>query len=110
MPFKETDRSEQRKALVEAWKSGTYRVADLARQFGVSRPTVYLWIDREDTNGLMTDRSRAPRQIPHRTDPELIAEVIQLRRQHPKLGTEEAVVGLESARAGGSLAGREHGR
>jgi transposase len=91
MPFKETDRVEQREALVEAWKSETYGVTDLARQFGVSRPTVYLWIDRQDTNESLSDRSRAPHQIPHRTDAKLMAEVLRLRKQHPKWGPKKLV-------------------
>jgi len=77
MPFKETDRVEQRQALVEAWKSGTYCVADLARKFEVSRPTVYLWIGRHQANESLSDRSRAPHETPHRTDqhPELLEKV-----------------------------------
>jgi transposase InsO family protein len=102
MPFKETDRVEQREALVEAWKSGTYRVADLARQFGVSRPTVYLWIDRQNTNESLSDRSRAPHQIPHRTDPQLIAEILGLRKQHPKWGPKKLLAILREREPDGA--------
>ena len=95
MPFRETDRVEQREALVEAWKSGTYRVAELARRFGVSRPTVYLWIDRGSTSDSLSDRSRTPGHIAHRTDPQVMAEVLVLRKRHPRWGPKKLVAVLK---------------
>jgi putative transposase len=86
MPFKETDRAAERLALVEAWESGMYLVADLARQFGISRPTVYLWITRYRAGEPMEDRSRAPHEIRHHTDAEVKAAILRQRRQHPTWG------------------------
>ena len=110
MPFRESDRVEQREALVQAWKSGMYRVADLARRFGVSRPTVYLWIERQASDESLSDRSRTPHQFPHQTDPELMDEVLRLRKEHPYWGTEEAGGGAQIPRTGQGMASAEHGR
>jgi len=98
MPFKETDRMEQREALIAAWKSGMYDVSELARQFDVSRPTVYRWISRDEASESLSDRSRAPHQIPHRTDSELIAEALELRARHPKWGPKKLVAVLKDRR------------
>lgn len=95
MPFKETDRVQQREELVAAWKSGMYGVAELARQFEVSRPTAYLWIGRDQAEEPLGDRSHAARQIPHRTDAELMAKAVRLRKQHPKWGPKKLVAVLE---------------
>jgi putative transposase len=96
MPFRETDRVEQREALVHAWKSGMYRVSELARRFGVSRPTVYLWIARQASDESLSDRSRTPHQIPHRSDGEMMGEVLRLRKQHPHWGPKKLVAVLRS--------------
>lgn len=98
MPFKETDRMERRTALVAAWKSELYEIAELAREFEVSRPTVYRWIGRDKANESMSDRSRAPHEIPHRTDSDLMAEAVKLRKQHPSWGPKKLVAILRARR------------
>ena len=90
MPFKETDRAAERRALVEAWESGTYLIADLARQYGISRPTVYLWIARYRAGEPMEDRSRAPHEIRHHTSAEVKSRDSPSTPAASELGTEKA--------------------
>jgi transposase len=45
-------------------------MAQACREFGISRPTGYKWLERYEDEGLdgLHDRSRAPDNIPHKTD------------------------------------------
>ena len=52
MPFRTTDPVMERARLVAAHLDGLYSVTELADRFGVSRPTVYKWIDRYRTDGV----------------------------------------------------------
>ena len=58
-------------------------VAHVAAEMGISRPTAYKWWHRWQASGLagLVDRSSRPRHCPHRTHPELEAQIAQLRRQ-----------------------------
>jgi putative transposase len=86
MPFRETDRVKERRELVEAWESGLYNKSELARRFGVTRPTVHLWVARAEADEPLTDRSRAPHECPHRTDAEIAEELIAFRKLHRHWG------------------------
>ncbi len=73
---------ERRVELIGEWKDGESIVA-LAESYGVSRKTIYKWIDRhaaEGTAGLQ-DRSRAPRSSPQQLSEETIARVIAARQR-----------------------------
>jgi transposase InsO family protein len=63
-------------------------LAQLARQFGISRKTAYKWLDRFAAGGptALSDRSRRPRVSPARTPDTLEQLVLQLRAQHPAWG------------------------
>jgi transposase InsO family protein len=58
-------------------------VAHVAKEMGISRPTAYKWWRRWQSDGVggLSDRSSRPRSCPHRTSPELEAEIEVLRRQ-----------------------------
>ena len=58
-------------------------VAHVAAEMGISRPTAYKWWHRWQASGLagLSDRSSRPRRCPHRTHPELEAQIAQLRTQ-----------------------------
>lgn len=58
-------------------------IAQAAREFRVSRPTADKWYGRwQDGDRQLHDRSSAPSSTPHKTDPELEAEVVELRKTH----------------------------
>lgn len=71
--------------------------ADLRREYGISDKTFRKTrkrFEREGVEGL-TDRSRAPLVIPHRTSPELEAVIIVERRAHPTWGPKKIKAILE---------------
>jgi len=69
--------------MVEAVNAGT-PIRTVARQFGVSRPTVARWVARATTKRLdrvdWTDRASTPHSI-HRTPPAIEAQVLALRHE-----------------------------
>lgn len=60
----------------------------LARQYNISPTTAYKWIDRFNTHGAegLKDRSRRPLNSPRRTDGEIEASIILVRKDHPAWG------------------------
>lgn len=88
MPWKEATKMSERRELIIKWSSGLYKVAELAEEFGVSRPTVYEWIRRHDQGGesALSDRRSVPGSCPHRT-PDVIADrIVEAKHKHPFWG------------------------
>ncbi len=59
--------------------------AALCARFGISRKTGYKWVNRfrEDGELGLQERSRRPKNSPRQTPPEVVAQVLALRRQNP---------------------------
>ncbi len=91
MPWETTDAMDQKKRMIEQWQSGRYSKAELARRFGVIRTTVYEWIGRFSASGGggLAERSRAPRSQPHKTSPDVVAQIVGLRSQLPHRGAKK---------------------
>lgn len=68
MPLKTRTIVEMREEVVVQVEQG-YSISEVARLHGLSRPTVYDWVDRYRSEGRegLKDRSRAPLSCPHRT-------------------------------------------
>src|SRR5208282_611832 len=81
MAWKEVKVDQQRKSFIEAYFQEKFTLAELCRQFSISRPTAYKWINRykeEGPNGLK-ERNRAPLHQFCATDPLLIKEILNLK-------------------------------
>jgi len=91
---------EQRMMMIEAWESGVYRDVELFDHFGVSSKTGYKWIDRYKREGVegLRDRSRAPHGCPHRTPDEVVEQIIEVRRRHPRWGPKKIISVLNRRR------------
>src|SRR5436190_19036955 len=74
--------------FIEDYLSGFYTVTELSARYGISRRVAHKWISRHDAAGAvgLDDRSRAPINIPHRTDEKIAAPVIAFRRRFPHMG------------------------
>lgn len=88
MPWKETGPMDQKIQLVAAWLSGRYTKATLARRFGISRKTVYKWIDRYTRWGEagLSDCSRAPHSHPNTTSTQVVDEILRVKLRYPHWG------------------------
>ena len=88
MPWKDYLVSQQRFALVHQILLGHRSLAQVAREFGVSRKTAYKWLaryrlDRDaDHDASLVDRSRRPRRSPARCADSIESAVLDLRRQY----------------------------
>ncbi len=90
----------ERMRLIEAYRSGCYRVSELADRFHVSRPTVYKWLGRYDSGGApaLLERSHARRHQAGATPPEIEALLLDFRRAHPTWGARKAIHFFERER------------
>jgi transposase InsO family protein len=64
------------------------KLTDLCREYGISRKTGDKFRKRYEELGIagLSDQSRAPKVIPHKTSPELVELVVAERKQHPTWG------------------------
>jgi transposase InsO family protein len=87
MPWKESVAMDERVQMVCAYQSGQAK-SDLAFAYGVSRKTIYKWLNRfkhESWDGLR-ERARAPHAHPNASDPEIVRRIVELRAEHPFWG------------------------
>ena len=94
MPWKTMDVREQRVSFVVMASRGEKPFRALCQEFGISRPTGYLWRSRFREDGLIgiAERSRRPAASPEHTPPELEAQVIALRQRYPDWGARKLQV------------------
>jgi transposase InsO family protein len=94
MPWREGTRVSERAEMVEKWGSGDYSVAELAEIFGVSRPTVYLWIKRSES-GELEDRAPIAHSCPHRTDERVAERIVATKRRWTEFGPKKVIQRLQ---------------
>src|SRR5205809_970435 len=82
MPWNESKPMDLRVQLIQDHDDGE-SVAALAEIYGISRKTIYKWIDRHASEGVagLADRSRAPLHCPGRLTQEVIAAIIAARQR-----------------------------
>jgi transposase InsO family protein len=85
-----------RNELVRRFLAGE-RMIDLCREYGISRKTGHKFAERFERFGIagLADQSRAPRHIPHKTGPSLVAMIVSERERHPSWGPKKLKVTLE---------------
>jgi len=88
MPWKTKNQQERRYELVRAIKSRIMSIAELSRQWGVSRKTAYKWLNRYRRKGLggLLDESRQPDRMVSRTARHWLERLRRLRRKRPTWG------------------------
>jgi len=96
MVWKERSRVDERLLLVGEYMKGERPMAELCREFGVSRKTAYKWLSRYETDGPtgLADRSRAPLRHPQRVEQIVIEALVQARKSHPHWGARKILAWL----------------
>ena len=96
MPWRTMDVHEQRVEFVTAAKRGSQSFRSLCEEFGISRPTGYLWLRRYEEQGLrgIAERSRRPLVSPRRTTEYLEGRVVEVRHRYPDWGARKLRVVL----------------
>src|ERR1700716_3013471 len=88
MAWNRVNVDQQRVQFVVAASRQEKPLQQLCQEFGISRPTGYVWLERYRQNGLagMVEQSRRPHSRPGRTGKEREERVIQLRQRYPDWG------------------------
>lgn len=91
MPWSEVSSLDQKKFLIDDYVNGDFTITELADRYGVSRKTVYKWVDRFEEEGKagLLDRSRRPLTSPNETPDEITEAILELRRKHPRWGAKK---------------------
>jgi transposase InsO family protein len=82
MPWRTESVMDQRVEFVLRAKEAEEPIAELCREYGISRPTGYLWLNRYQEVGSVTglaERSRRPKHCPQQTAAELETAVLAVR-------------------------------
>src|ERR1017187_4055603 len=97
MPWKQMEVRAQRVEFVVRALLGTESHSQLCSEFGVSRPTGYLWLGRCRWGGVaaIEERSRRPDSSSTQTVPELEACIVALREVYPDWGARKLAVLLD---------------
>ena len=98
MPWEETCAMDERVKLVGDYLCEQWSITALSEIYGVSRKTIYRWIDRYDDDGIdgLKERSRAPLSHPNATGPD-IGEMIIKEKLHPQhWGPKKVMARLEA--------------
>ena len=74
-------------AVMEVVRDGR-TVTEVAERWGISRQSLYAWMNRYAAGGLegLTDRSHRPRSCPHQLPAAVEVRICELRRRHPDWG------------------------
>lgn len=96
MPWKESCVMDQRMHFVVEYDLDELTMAQLCRQYGISRKTGYKWLARIERGpeGLR-DLSRAPRHHPNQVPPGIEELVLDLRVAHPTWGPRKLLALLQ---------------
>lgn len=86
MPWKETTTVEERSKMVEKFETGLYTVSELAEEFGVSRPTVYLWTNRHAAGENLENHPPIAQRLAHSTAPGIVTRLLRAKREKPHWG------------------------
>ncbi len=97
MPWRTMDIREQRVRFVVAAYRREKCMAELCREFGISRPVGYEWLRRYEQGGVeaIAERSRRPHHSPRQKDAAVEEQVIALRRRYPDWGARKLRVLLQ---------------
>jgi putative transposase len=86
--WKEISVGKQRKLFIIAYLEEHSKMAEICRQFGISRPTGYKWAKRHEEEGAegLVDRSKARLVQNQATDSLLVDEILAVKFRWPKWG------------------------
>ena len=84
MPWSETTVMDEKISLISDWCSGVYTISELARAYGVTRPTVYKYIERYEEEGFegLEEYGRAPQIHPNATPEKTVMRILKLKTRY----------------------------
>jgi transposase InsO family protein len=105
MPWDRTDPERERLRFVALHQEKTFTHTELCERFGISREAGYERLRRYEAEGIagLTDRSHAPRRVPHRMPEEIQAVLLETRAKHPSWGPRTILAYVGKRRPGQAL-------
>lgn len=96
MSWRETSPKMEKVAFLAAWRANEESMAELCRRFEISRKTGYKLVQRwrEEEEGALVERSRAPGKCPHATDRPIVERIVAIRREHYTWGPKKILAYL----------------
>ena len=97
MPWKESRIVDQRLQFLSSYQKEEMSVSELCREFGVSRPTGYRWINRYKESGPegLLNLSSKPHSCSHATPEAIENAILALRGMYPSWGARKLKARLE---------------
>lgn len=97
MPWKEIYVMDQKIQMISNWISGEYSISELSRIHGVSRKTVYKWIERyqNDREHGLRELSSRPVTFARATSGELVSEILQIKSRQSTWGARKILSWLK---------------
>jgi transposase InsO family protein len=88
MPWKNVLPMDEKLRFISLYKTARFGMAELCREFGISRKTGHKWLERFETDGAkgLEERSRAPKSCSHRTSDEIARLICSEKRKHKTWG------------------------
>lgn len=86
MPWERKTVDNQRRSFVARAILKEQSISELCREYGISRPTGYKWIERYRRGEDMLDRPHTPFSKPFKTRPEMELRIVDVRSAHPTWG------------------------
>lgn len=93
MPWSETRIMDQKVKMISDYLTDNYNPTELSRIYGVSRKTVYKWIQRftQDPDQGLADRSRAPHTIANAVPDRVKQVIVETKLKYPHLGPKKVM-------------------
>ena len=91
MPWNDRDTMTLRDEFVGKAQSAKYSISELCREYNISRPTAYKWIQRYRDEGPigLYNRNTNPLRMPSKVAPEKVQLIIHLRDKYPAWGAKK---------------------
>lgn len=97
MAWKGVTIMDQRVRFISEYLDKYFSVAELCRQFNISRKSGYKWLGRYEKYGALglEDQSRKPKKCPHKTEVRIVKSIKYTRHRHPTWGPKKLLALLE---------------
>lgn len=86
MPWERKTVNDQRREFAARALLGEENFSALCREYGISRPTGYKWLERWRCGESMLDRPHTPFCKPFKTSPDMELRIVDVRSAHPTWG------------------------
>jgi len=98
MPWKELSALDIKIEMINLWLNEEYTITELSTNYGVSRKTIYKWIERYNEHGILglKESSREPFSHPNATPEEIVKVILDRKKQKMGWGPKKILARLRN--------------